>query len=146
VRLGNYECALTEDDHAVREPHIVGDLATAPIGQHNGDDPGLWLLPRHRARQVHPRPGHGIDDDLIEGLARRAIRLQVRTGHDSTRRGGDEPAIGEPVDRKRHPLDARYDLAVRIGVERQHLTGQPVTHPEPAVVPPRGLAHLNPSR
>ena len=42
------------------------------------------------------------------------------------------------------PSTAGHDLAVPVGVEGQHLAGQPVAHPEPAVVPPRRLAHLIP--
>ena len=146
MRLGEHQRVLAEDDHPVREPHIIGDLAAAPIGQHDGHDPRLRLLPWHRARHVHPRPTSDIDDDLVERLPGRAVGRQVWTCHNPTRRGGDEPAIGQPIDRERHPTYARHDLAVRVGVEHQHLAGEPVAHPEPAVMPPRGLAHLNPRR
>jgi hypothetical protein len=146
VRLGDDERVLAEDDHPVRKPHVVGDLAAGPIGQHNTHDPRLGLLPRHRAGHVHPCPGSGIHDDLVERLPYRAVRLQLGPCHQSSRRGSDEPTVGEPVDRERQSLHPRHDLALPFAVEDQHLTGHPIAHPEPAVVPPRGLAHLQSRR
>ena len=118
------------------------------VGQHDGHDARLAAPPTAcDAGHVDPGTAGGVDDDLVERLAGGAVR---RPGPDRRphppRRGGDESAVGQPVDRERQPLDPGHDLAVPVAVEGQHLAGHPVAHPEPAVVPPRGLAHLDPGQ
>ena len=56
------------------------------------------------------------------------------------------PSSRRYSDRERQSLHPRNDLAVSVGIEHQHVTGNPVAHPEAAVVPPPRLAHLNPGR
>ena len=94
---------------------------------------------------THARPAASTTISL-NGCPLGAVRRQVGPGDHAGGGRGDQPAVGQPVDRERQPLDPRHDLAGPVGVEGEHLAGQPVAHPEPAVVPPRRLAHLDAGR
>ena len=76
---------LAEHDHTVGEPDVIGHPAAAPVWHHDRDDARLAWLPRRRSGHVHLHPAGGVDDDLVERLTRRPIRLRRRTGDDAMR-------------------------------------------------------------
>jgi hypothetical protein len=82
----------------------------------------------HPTRHWHPVPG-----------GPGAIAAPTATPCDvvvtSSPSGSQSIENGSPRHGRRLPVPA--------GVERQHLARQPVAHPEPAVVPPRRLTHLD---
>ena len=109
MRLGHDQRVLAHDRHAVGEPDVVGHHVAPPVRQHHRHDAGLALLPRHRARHVHPaRPAASTTISLNGCPSRRTPSAPAR---DHTRVGGDhQPTIGQPVDRERQPFDPGHDL------------------------------------
>ena len=57
VRLRDHERVVAEHDHPVREPHVVGHLAAAAVGQHDGHDARLAGPPTVPRPACPPRRG-----------------------------------------------------------------------------------------
>ena len=147
VRLGDDQRRpVRRHGHPVGEPDVLVDDPEAAVGVHDADDPGLGLLPRHRAGHVDPRAPCRVDDDLVPAAPGRAVGREVRPHPHAVLCGDEHPAVGQPVDRERQPGHPSDRLPAAVRGEGEDLTREPVAHPEPAVVPTGRLAHLDPGR
>ena len=122
----------------------LGDPAVRPVRRDEVDPAGL----RGRAAgevevgAVDVDVAARVDDDLVG-----AVVAQCVAGPSGSRRvtdspGGDQAAVGQPVDRPAHEGRAvRHHLGVPVEVDGHDLAHAPVREPEPPVVPAGGLDH-----
>jgi len=145
-RLGDDQRpAVGGDDHAVGELDVASDLTQLPARRNQLDVARLGRLAGHEAevRAVDVGVAAGVHDDLVRPLTGVDNHRPVGLLAPHLVAGGQQPAVGQPVDGIPHGVAGRvaaeHNLGRPVHVDGHDLPVDPVAEPQPPVMPPRRL-------